>query len=344
MGAEARSAEAVSPAIIMKRASAREVAIFSAIVLGAGAFVVAARAGTNWDQDIWWHLRAGQWIVEHGALPATDPFSQYGQGKSWIAYSWLFEVIAHGAHAWLGLRGLVMLSAVLGLLIAASLYVLVRGLGAPLAVAAALTLVGFDAMMPLTTPRPWLFSMLFFLIELCVIVAAWRDHSARIPAVLWLLPPVFILWANMHVQFVIGLVVLAAAAADALWDRRSTTPWLLMTAVCAVAALREPVSRRYLRGRASADGANAIVDAHRRADGARLSPQHRLDRARVDARRRGMLGWQLRRAWRPPSRESSGDHGVRRQRHLLRIAYSCCWCSCSAPTSVSSLDAIRGSR
>ena len=44
------------------------------------------------DPDIWWHLRTGQWIVEHGAVPMTDPFSSYGMGKPWIAYSWLFEI------------------------------------------------------------------------------------------------------------------------------------------------------------------------------------------------------------------------------------------------------------
>jgi len=26
------------------------------------------------DPDIGWHLSAGQWIVEHGTVPATDPF------------------------------------------------------------------------------------------------------------------------------------------------------------------------------------------------------------------------------------------------------------------------------
>jgi len=37
----------------MKRAiSALEVAVFCALCLGAGAFVVAARSRTNWDQDI----------------------------------------------------------------------------------------------------------------------------------------------------------------------------------------------------------------------------------------------------------------------------------------------------
>ena len=37
------------------------------------------------DLDIWWHLRTGRWIAEHGAVPATDPFSQFGQGKPWVA-------------------------------------------------------------------------------------------------------------------------------------------------------------------------------------------------------------------------------------------------------------------
>ena len=34
------------------------------------------------DPDIWWHLRTGQWIVDHGQVPATDPFSAYGAGKT----------------------------------------------------------------------------------------------------------------------------------------------------------------------------------------------------------------------------------------------------------------------
>ena len=39
------------------------------------------------DPDIWWHLRTGQWAVEHRAVPQTDPFSAYGQGQPWLAYS-----------------------------------------------------------------------------------------------------------------------------------------------------------------------------------------------------------------------------------------------------------------
>src|SRR5580704_2017280 len=46
--------------------------------------VVVMRSIT--DNDIWMNIRAGQWIVAHRAVPDTDPFSTYGQGRPWVAY------------------------------------------------------------------------------------------------------------------------------------------------------------------------------------------------------------------------------------------------------------------
>ena len=60
------------------------------------------------DPDIWWHLQAGRWIVDHGQLPDTDPFSAYGEGKPWVAYSWLFEVGMYGLVQLCGERGIVL--------------------------------------------------------------------------------------------------------------------------------------------------------------------------------------------------------------------------------------------
>src|SRR5947207_1643930 len=65
------------------------------------------------DVDIWYYLRTGQWIVEQGTVPTTDPFSVYGQGKPFVAYQWLFEVIAHGLYTRLGLTGVLLFRVVL---------------------------------------------------------------------------------------------------------------------------------------------------------------------------------------------------------------------------------------
>src|SRR5438874_856954 len=79
------------------------------------------------DYDIWWHLRLGQSIVEHGAIPATDSFSQYGlqSGKPWIAYSWLFEVLAYGAYRAFGYEGIFLGRALMTLAIVLTLHRLV---------------------------------------------------------------------------------------------------------------------------------------------------------------------------------------------------------------------------
>ena len=77
------------------------------------------------DPDIWWHLRTGQWIVEHGAVLTTDPFSSYGMGKPWIAYSWLFEILIYSLYQAFGLLGLMLYAVVFSVMIAAALRALV---------------------------------------------------------------------------------------------------------------------------------------------------------------------------------------------------------------------------
>jgi hypothetical protein len=35
------------------------------------------------DPDTYWHLATGRWIVEHAAVPKTDPFSHSMPGAPW---------------------------------------------------------------------------------------------------------------------------------------------------------------------------------------------------------------------------------------------------------------------
>src|SRR5262245_58440219 len=219
--------------------SALEATAFCALILGAGAFTAAVRTRAGWDQDIWWHLATGHWIVQHGWVPTTDPFSQYGHDKPWVAYSWLFELIVYGAYAVAGLRGIVVFAAAMTSLIAAMLYTLIRRCGATPFVAVPLTAICVYAIMPLTTPRPWLFSMLFFLVALHLIIDV-PGRASRWP---WLLPVVFLLWANMHIQFVLGFLVLFARAVDSYWSDGESRPaarWLALGAVCGLATLVNP--------------------------------------------------------------------------------------------------------
>ena len=175
------------------------------------------------DPDVWWHLRTGQWIVQQHWVPYNDWFSSWGIGKPWFAYSWLFEVLIYGLVRHFGLIGLQIYVYTLMLAISGAFYALVRKFEYRLAHSIVFAAAGVFALAHMRTPRPWLFTILFFIIELNILVSVRRSRKY---GHLFLLVPLFVLWANLHIQFVYGLFVLGLAALDGPIDRllhRQTT-------------------------------------------------------------------------------------------------------------------------
>jgi len=171
------------------------------------------------DPDIWWHLRTGQWIVEHAQVPATDPFSAYGMGNHWIAYSWLFEVLVYGLFTKFGLIGILVFTVAMSLLIALALHSALRRAELPFIVEVFLVAAGLGAMIKMISPRSWLFSILFFTVELSILFHVRRTNKI---ASLLALPPLFALWANLHMQFIYGLAVLGLFLAEVLLSQLSS--------------------------------------------------------------------------------------------------------------------------
>ena len=167
------------------------------------------------DPDIWWHLRTGDWILAHRAVPATDPFSSYGIGKPWVEYSWLFDVASAAAFARLSFLSIALYEVVVRLALSLALFHLVRGLLAGFWSAVGLTAAALYAMTVVIGPRPGMLSVLFVILTFDILLSARRTGRG---AKLWLLPPMFALWANWHIQFVDGLFVLGVFACEPLLD------------------------------------------------------------------------------------------------------------------------------
>ena len=213
--------------------------------------VVVLRSIT--DNDIWMNIRAGQWIVAHGAVPCTDPFSTYGQGRTWVAYSWLFEVLVHGLHEWLGLAGIVVYRALMSYAILAALHRFVARREPRFVVATSFVGIAFFAMLPLLNERTWLFTILFSTLTLDVILDLRQGVWTRTT---WLLPVIFAFWVNVHIQFIYGLFLLALGCIAPLIDgflgrapvtghasTAGTRDWwrlLVLAATCLAATLVNP--------------------------------------------------------------------------------------------------------
>lgn len=192
------------------------------------------------DGDTYWHLAAGQWMLDHASVPHVDPFSTTMPGAPWVAHEWLSEVLltlAFNAGGWGGLQLLCGLALALTLLMVAAY--LERWLDQPAALVCAV--IAATGILPSLLARPHLLA-LAPLAAWCIGLLRAREQQ-RAPS--WWLLPLMTVWANLHGSFVLGLTlagalgleaVLTASASRAATLRR----WSIFLTASAGAALLTP--------------------------------------------------------------------------------------------------------
>ncbi len=170
------------------------------------------------DPDLWGHLRFGLDILQSHNITQIDPYSYLTAGQHWIRQEWLSEVLFALAYSAIGPAGLGLLKLLVNAAILGLSYRYLYTRGMPALQAAVLVLLAFLSLYQGTTMvRPQLFTYLFLLLVVLALVSAehgqWRW--------LWLLPPLFALWANLHGGFLAGLAILLAWAIFHLIHNRS---------------------------------------------------------------------------------------------------------------------------
>jgi len=179
------------------------------------------------DADTWFHLRTGAYIVQNHKLPDPDPFSwttYMGQpvypGEEAtrdlnIKHEWGAQTILYLVYAAGGFPGLVLFRAaclaafcgIVGWVVWRRTGRFYLSIGATLAAAMMARTVATD--------RPFLITYLMMAITLWIL-------ERRRP--LWLLPPLFIFWANAHGGYFMGWVLLGGYCGEALWLRLQKRP------------------------------------------------------------------------------------------------------------------------
>jgi hypothetical protein len=186
------------------------------------------------DGDVSWHIATGQWILDHWAIPHTDPFSFTWFGKPWVPIEWLAEVIYASAYRVAGYAGVAAL--VTAALMA--LHAIVYLTASRWIRAALLPIVAMDfVLVPMLLARPHLLTWpLLASWTLLMLRAREQDRAPPLHASL-----LMTLWANLHGGFVFGLAIAAAFGLEALVDSldrgRAFRQWLVFGIACAVACM-----------------------------------------------------------------------------------------------------------
>ncbi len=202
----------------------------------AGALLILSKTAA--DPDLWGHVLFGLDLLRTGSLPTYDPYSYLSIGHPWINHELLSELafgLAYKVGATPGLM-LLKIAVVFSIALLAYRHLRREGLDA-LRAGIVLILVVFTMIPALGTIRPQLFTHLFFLLTLLVLVRAEQGNTAS----LWLLPPIFAIWINFHggVLAGLGVVGLWAGAWIVLpliaprWKGRGPAGRLLITVLAA---------------------------------------------------------------------------------------------------------------
>jgi len=190
-----------------------------------GIFFLALKAST--DPDLFWHLKTGEIIWQYKTIPHTDWFSYTMSDYPRIDFEWLSEILMFLIWKAAGFGGLavffaLVITAAFGYLIPESIE------NRPFFLTRFLAMLGAFVSSLTFGSRPQMISILGIAI-VTFIIAKYKQSDQN--KIVWLLPLVFLLWANMHGGFIfgIGFIVIFLALENFLIKQKERVPgaeWL----------------------------------------------------------------------------------------------------------------------
>jgi hypothetical protein len=193
------------------------------------------------DADTLMHISSGRWMLDHGTVPTTDPFTYTFLGAPWTAHEWLAQLLLALVHYAGGFSAVVALT---GIAFALTVGLLARFLLRWLEPIYVLLFVALGAVMTMghVLARPHMLAMPLLLWWTCEMVRARADgDSPRLVAL-----PLMVLWANLHGGFTLGLLLAGAFMVEAVIDAPTTARrvtairWGRFVTLAAAASLLTP--------------------------------------------------------------------------------------------------------
>lgn len=176
------------------------------------------------DNNVWLHLRTGSWVLQTQSVPHRGLFSQYPT-LSWMDCSWGYDILLALAYKIWGLRAIPLLLMFFKVGLAVLTFWLAREAKASFWAAVSLSAIA-QYVMVISQSLPYALSVIFFGIEVLLLESSRKTGKVK---PLYALPALFLLWANLHALFMLGLVLLILFVISTWIEsrlRRSGVSWL----------------------------------------------------------------------------------------------------------------------
>jgi len=155
------------------------------------------------DDDVFWHLATGRYILQTAHVPSVDIFGFMTQGQVWMPFEWGWDVLTYSIYTFSGYAGISVLRTILIIAVFYIFYYILIKFKVSNTFSVFSLLVLAFGIIDRLTPRPHLMSYLFFGI-LLLIICQYRYFNRGNKKVLYFIPLIFLLWANMHMGIIAG--------------------------------------------------------------------------------------------------------------------------------------------
>ncbi len=174
------------------------------------AFLICVFSVTTYkieDDDFFWHLSTGRFIIENGYVPGTDVFGYATQNAEWIPFEWCWDVISYILYKIGGYSALFFFRSIIYCLIFFIYFRLLNKLKVNSVISVILFFTLLIAFFNRLSPRPHIFTYLFLSILLYLLLCYRYIDRKKYSKYLYWLPVIFLIWGNLHLGVLTGALL-----------------------------------------------------------------------------------------------------------------------------------------
>ncbi len=182
----------------MKKSKVTNIHLFLAMII----FIIGIyMIGISRDietYDYWWHIKAGEYMVNNNTVPVKDLFSWYGVTNSleWMSHEWLSEILLYLPYMIFGQASGYLIASIMFIFTGILLYLLNIDNYKKNPIFTLLWIVlGVVVIMPTFNPRPHMFSFILFLLTLKILFNFLKKENDKF---IWIIPAISLVWSNLH--------------------------------------------------------------------------------------------------------------------------------------------------
>jgi len=182
------------------------------------------------QSDTWWQLRTGEDIWRSGHIVLRDELTHTVAGRYWPNHEWLTQVLFYGSYR---LGGLPLLTGLCAAAVLVTWLLVLRLTPGPALLRLMLVFCGAAFSTGTWSLRPQVLTSALFATTLWVLVRR---------RFLWTLPPLFLIWANLHGGVAAGgVLIVAAGIASAILTPGQIVKLIGIGVLCLAATAATPL-------------------------------------------------------------------------------------------------------